>query len=278
MPTVRVNNIDLFYQEDNYSDPWLPAETVFIQHGFGRNGNFFRAWVPWLARQYRVIRMDLRGCGRSGDPGPDYQYSLDGFLADFTGFLDALGVDRVHYVAESLGGIIGAAAAARHPDRFRSLTLISTPVHVNENSRQTFALGYPTWQEALRTLGMKGWWMRAREATGELTNDAAQDDYWSSEFARTPVHVAVAISQAVPGVNIAEFLPEIRVPTLMLTPGASAHTSAEEQAEIGRLIPGAVQRVYPGANHSMYHLLPDMLAVDTVSFIRAAAWLSQANQ
>ena len=269
MPTVRVNEIDLFYQEDDFADPWIPHETVFIQHGFGRNGNFFRAWVPWFGRQYRVIRMDLRGCGRSGDPGPDYRYSLDGFLADFTGFLEALQVDRVHYVGESLGGIIGAAAAARHPERFQSLTLISTPVRVNENSRATFAVGYPSWQEALRSVGMKGWWMRAREATGELTGNPAIDDYWSIEFARTPVHVAVAISEAVPGVSLADLLPQITVPTLILTPGGSAHTSRDEQAEIARLIPSAQQRVYEGANHSMYHLLPDLLAQDTLSFIRS---------
>lgn len=269
MPTVQVNGIDLFYQDDSYADPWQPHETIFVQHGFSRNGNFFRAWVPWLAREYRVIRMDLRGCGQSGDPGPDYQYSLDGFLADFFGFLDALGIDRVHYVAESLGGIIGAAAAARHPERFRSLTLISTPVRVNENSRGIFAVGYPTWQDALRELGMKGWWMKAREVTGELTGNPAADDYFATEFARTPVHVAIAISQAVPGVNIAEFLPQIQVPTLMLTPGDSPHTSAEEQAEISRLIPGAQQRIYPGATHSMYHLIPDQLAADTLGFIKS---------
>ena len=269
MPIVRVNDLDLFYQDDDFADPWIPHETVFIQHGFGRNGNFFRAWVPWFARQYRVTRMDLRGCGQSGDPGPDHRYSLDGFLADFTGFLEALQIDRVHYVGESLGGIIGAAAAARHPERFQSLTLISTPVRVNENSRATFAVGYPSWQEALRSLGMKGWWMRAREATGELTGNPATDDYWASEFARTPVHVAVAISEAVPGVSLADLLPQITVPTLILTPGGSAHTSRDEQAEIARLIPSAQQRVYEGANHSMYHLLPDLLSQDTLSFIRS---------
>lgn len=268
MPTVPVGDTELFYQEDDFADPWVPHETVFLQHGFGRNSNFFRAWVPWLARQYRVIRMDLRGCGRSKDPGPDYQYTLEGFLNDFFGFLDALGIDRVHYLAESLGGIIGAAAAAERPERFKSLTLISTPVRVNENSRGIFAVGYPSWQAALQTLGMKGWWMKAREATGELTGDPAQDEYWSNEFARTPAHVAIAISRAVPGVTLADLLPRISVPTLMLSPSNSAHTSNEEQAEIARIVPGARQKVYPGANHSMYHLLPDRLAADTLAFLR----------
>lgn len=271
MPRVKVGDADLFYQDDSFADPWQPHDTVVIQHGFSRNGNFFRAWVPWLSREYRVLRMDLRGCGQSGDPGPDYQYTLDGFLQDFFGFLDAREIEKVHYVGESLGGIIGAAAAAERPERFHSLTLISTPVRVNENSRSIFAVGYPTWQDALRELGMKRWWMKAREATGELTGDPAKDDYFASEFARTPVHVAVAISRAVPGVTIRDYLPRISVPVLMLSPESSAHSSADEQAEIARLIPGVRQITYPGANHSMYHLIPDVLAWDTLQFIRSVA-------
>src|SRR4030067_2517101 len=122
MPTVRVADVDLFYQADDFAAPGVQHDTVFIQHGYGRNSNFFRGWVPWLAREYRVVRMDLRGCGRSADPGPDYRYSLDGFLGDFIGFLNALEIDQVHYIGESLGGISGGAAAALYPQRFKSLT------------------------------------------------------------------------------------------------------------------------------------------------------------
>ena len=106
MPAVKAGDIDLFYQDDDFADPWVKHDTVFIQHGFGRNSNFFRGWVPWLARHYRVIRMDLRGHAGSGDPGPDYRFSADGFLRDFIGFLDVLKIDKVHYIGESLGGLI----------------------------------------------------------------------------------------------------------------------------------------------------------------------------
>ncbi len=82
MPTVRVGDIDLYYQDHDFADPWTEHETVFMGHGFGRNSNFFRGWVPWLAREYRVIRMDTRGCGRSGDPGPDYRFTVDDLLHD----------------------------------------------------------------------------------------------------------------------------------------------------------------------------------------------------
>src|SRR6266851_1156254 len=69
----------------------------------------------------------MRGHGQSADPGPNYVWSVDDLLNDMKGFLDALGLDRVHYVGESLGGILGVAFAARCPERFKTMTLISPP-------------------------------------------------------------------------------------------------------------------------------------------------------
>jgi 3-oxoadipate enol-lactonase len=270
MPTVHVGDIDLFYQDDDFADPWAAHDTVFLQHGLGRNSNFWRAWVPWLARDYRVLRMDLRGFDRSGDPGPDYRYSAQGLLDDFVGFLDACEIERVHYIGESAGGIIGAAAAARYPERFRSLTLVSTPVRVKpEATGKVLALDFPSWQDAMLSLGMKEWWLRTRAALGELTGDPARDEYYADECARTPVHIVVAFSLFAPTVSLATILPEIAAPTLMLTPGSSAHTSREEQDSIARSIPNVRQRVYEGAKHGMFYLMPDLLAQDTLAFLRS---------
>ena len=88
-------------------DPWTTTERVGIQPGFGRNLNFWAHWIPRLAGQYRVLRRDMRGHGQSADPGPDYVWSVDDLLNDMKGFLDALEIDAVHYIGESVGGILG---------------------------------------------------------------------------------------------------------------------------------------------------------------------------
>ena len=91
-----------------------------IQHGLGRNSRFWYHWVPLLARHYRVIRRDLRGHGQSADPGPNHTWSVEELLTDMKGFLDALNLDRVHYVGESIGGLLGIACAVRWPERFNT--------------------------------------------------------------------------------------------------------------------------------------------------------------
>jgi pimeloyl-ACP methyl ester carboxylesterase len=53
----------------------------------------------------------MRGHGQSADPGPAYVWSVEDLLNDMKGFLDALGLQQVHYVGESVGGILGIAFA-----------------------------------------------------------------------------------------------------------------------------------------------------------------------
>lgn len=270
MPTAKVGDVALWYEDDDYADPWVNHETVFIQHGFGRNSNFFRAWVPWLARRFRVIRMDLRGHGASSDPGPGYRFTKQDFHQDLLGLLDTLRIDKVHYIGESIGGLIGATAAAQYPERFRSVTLISTPLRIPEDSqRLARSLGYDSTGDAILKLGMRQWWMTQRTATLELTGNAAMDDYFAAEFARTPAHIGHALTLMDDNVfDLEDCLPRITAPLLLLVAGNASKTPREAQADMLRRLPDGRMKVYEGAKHSMYHLTPDPLAQDTLAFIR----------
>lgn len=269
MPTRRIGNADIYYQDEDFADPWKPHDTVFIQHGFCRNSNMFHAWVPHLSRDYRVVRMDLRGLGQSADPGPDYRFSVDDLLGDILGLWDSLGIDKVHYAGESLGGLLGIALAANHPERIKSLTLISTIVQVEKESASVLnTVGFDSRTEAMRALGMKQWWLRYREGTGDLTGDTAMDHWFADEVARTPVHVACALWEFAPTVSVGHLLPKVQAPTLVLSPGLSRRTRPQEQERIVREIPNARQVRYDDGRHLDCYLRPDRLAKETLAFIR----------
>ncbi|GAA4616763.1 acetoin dehydrogenase dihydrolipoyllysine-residue acetyltransferase subunit [Saccharopolyspora hordei] len=98
-------------------------EVVVLVHGFGGDKDSWLFVQEPLAAGRTVHALDLPGHGAStkdvGDGGLEV-------LADaVTGFLDALGVERAHLVGHSLGGAVVSAAAARQPDRVRSLTLVA---------------------------------------------------------------------------------------------------------------------------------------------------------
>lgn len=83
-----------------------------------------------------VIRYDNRDTGLSthyepGKPG----YELGELAEDAAQVLDAYGLSSAHIVGMSMGGMLAQLLALKHPDRVRSLTIISTsPVGVDTSS------------------------------------------------------------------------------------------------------------------------------------------------
>ena len=97
---------------------------VLLVHGF--TGTIERAWVntgvlPDLARDHRVIALDLRGHGRSDKPHDPKAYDEIGL--DVIRLMDHVGVERAHVVGYSLGGIVVIKLLTTHPQRFLSAVL-----------------------------------------------------------------------------------------------------------------------------------------------------------
>lgn len=77
-----------------------------------------------LSEDYRVVRFDTRGHGKS--PVPTGPYSVAELVEDVIALADSLGIDRFAYAGLSLGGLVGQALAADHPDRVSALVLACT--------------------------------------------------------------------------------------------------------------------------------------------------------
>jgi 3-oxoadipate enol-lactonase len=65
--TAQIGENTIHYDLADYTDPWRGdvPQTLLLYPGYCRNIEFWRAWVPLLARDYRVLRMDARGYGHS---------------------------------------------------------------------------------------------------------------------------------------------------------------------------------------------------------------------
>jgi 3-oxoadipate enol-lactonase len=194
MPTLkRAGQPALHYALDDYTDPWRKAPFLILQHGYGRSGEFWYSWVPYLSRFYRVVRPDLRGLGRSEAPA-DLESGLTpaAYVQDLVALIDALGAGPVHYCGESLGGILGMVLAAEHPQKLRTLSLVAAPVRINTDTQKTFAFGHPTWQDALRAMGSRGW----ADAANSATRFAAGTDpgllsWYAEEMGKSRVEVLI---------------------------------------------------------------------------------------
>ena len=67
----------LAYYIDDFTDPWQAAPTLLLLHAAMGSAKRYYAWVPPLARHYRVVRMDLRGHGGSEIPPAERPLTLD---------------------------------------------------------------------------------------------------------------------------------------------------------------------------------------------------------
>ena len=64
------DGLRLAYYVDDFTDPWRKPDTLLLLHAAMGNSQRWFQWVPKLARDYRVVRLDLRGPGRQGKSSP----------------------------------------------------------------------------------------------------------------------------------------------------------------------------------------------------------------
>jgi pimeloyl-ACP methyl ester carboxylesterase len=121
---VQANGVGLCVE--TFGDRGDPA--ILLIHGAGSS---MVSWENGLCERLAaggrlVVRYDVRGAGRSVEPGAAASaFTLPDLVADAAGLLDALGLRRAHVLGMSLGGAIAQLLALDHPDRVASLILVS---------------------------------------------------------------------------------------------------------------------------------------------------------
>lgn len=120
---------DLFYREDWFGEPWRKPETAILIHGNDESSIVWYAWVPRLAEEFRVLRPDLPGFGRSTVP-PGFEWSLRSLAAFVVRILDKAGVEKAHIIGAKTGGAIAMQLAADFADRTQTLSVASGPASV----------------------------------------------------------------------------------------------------------------------------------------------------
>lgn len=123
---VRIQEGDLDLQL-HYNDVGQGAETVVMLHGSGPGAsgwaNFNRNIEPLTSAGYRVILMDCPGWSKS-DPIVCRGSRSDLNARALKGLLDALDLDRVHILGNSMGGHTAVAFALASPQRVGKLVLM----------------------------------------------------------------------------------------------------------------------------------------------------------
>jgi 3-oxoadipate enol-lactonase/4-carboxymuconolactone decarboxylase len=102
----------------------VDAELLVLGPSLGTTIDVWRLTLPDISQHYRVLRFDLPGHGLT--PAARSPFTMADLASAVVALVDSAGGGLFHYAGVSLGGAIGLHLALEHPERLRSLTVLST--------------------------------------------------------------------------------------------------------------------------------------------------------
>ncbi len=225
---------------------------VLLHPGIGDS----RIWDPIrpaLTGDYRVIRYDARGFGRS--PAPTTEYTL---LDDLVAVLDHFGLDRVPIVGCSQGGAAALGLAVTDPARVTALVLLCPGIPGfawpdDPESDAAYEAAVATSPEAVARFTADIW------AAGGPTPEVDE------QLLSSAVHAAARDTYEQRIVPVFDRLGEISVPSSLLVGDADWPPLIEANLQAAARIPGCELIEVPGLDHLPPLRVPDLV----LSTIRA---------
>jgi pimeloyl-ACP methyl ester carboxylesterase len=253
MPRILCNGLSHYFELAG-EGPSL----VLIHGAFGDA----RVWEPqwrYFSRNYRVLRYDLRGHGRTGRSDL-HRYTIQTYADDLVSLLDALSIESAVVCGLSWGGGIAQALAVGNPGRLKGLVLVGSTVSMSVTLGEKL-LRYVLFPRrammlTIRILSVErfvrfSFWL-AGLALGRhwLSSDQRTLEYIRQSMLQIDRSEYLKIWDAIYGFNLHP-LETISCPTLVLTGERDTKMVLRHAGEILRRVPGAEARSLPAAYHAL---------------------------
>jgi 3-oxoadipate enol-lactonase len=197
----------LFYEIDDWTDPWRRPETIVMIHGFCESTRAYDAWVPHLGRHYRVIRFDQLGFGQSSAVADDFTFTTELLVGNVARIIDEVAGGPVHLIGAKSGGLIALEAAAMRPDLVKTITLASTALDAPQPGQ---------WIEHMDTQGMKSWARLTMPPRLGSTLPPEGFEWWVDLMGATALSTAHVYLRWVSKLDVAKDLDRVKCPVLVL--------------------------------------------------------------
>lgn len=249
MPKASVGGLGMYYELTGEGPP-----VVFVSGLTGDHSGWKLFQVPaFNAAGYQCLVFDNRDVGQTGD-SPLASYAIGRFCEDTVGLLERLGLDSVHLVGYSMGGMIAQEIALAHPRRLRSLTLMCTTAKPDAclaeilETLGTAKRGLSA-EDFLRILGLRIFTYRF------YANPQAVKTWLDRALANPyPQSIAGFMRQAgaVLGHDATQRLAAISVPTHVIAGEEDIFIPPRHSRALAERIPGAEVTVVPAGAHALH--------------------------
>jgi 3-oxoadipate enol-lactonase len=259
---IKANGIQINYEFSGKKN----APVVMLSHSLGSSLVMWDPQMDALKPHFQVLRYDIRGHGRSEAPVEPYTLELLG--DDAIGLMDALGIDRVHWIGLSMGGMIGQSIALNHRNRLKSLALCDTAAVIAAEAQLI-------WQERIDTARKKGMESQV-QATMErwftppfLSLDSLRLALIRNQFLATPVQGYIGCSEAIRKLNYLDRLVEIRIPTLIMVGEDDPATPVAASEAMHKRIPKSKLVVIPSVRHFSNVEQSEVFSANLLTFLKS---------
>ncbi len=217
---------------------------LVLSHALGTSMAIWEPQLPRLSHDFRVVRYDHRGHGRS--PVPPGPYQIRDLGRDLLTLLDRLELGRVSFCGISLGGMVGLWLAAHEPARLDRLVICGAA------ARMPHPEDYAARAGKVRRDGMASvadavlarWFTPTFMGSHQNTVDSIR-----TLLVSTPAEGYAATCEALAAMDQREDLQRILAPTLVIAADQDQSTPPEQSREMAERIPGARLAMIPAASH-----------------------------
>lgn len=264
MPIVKVNGINMYYEENGKGIP------LILIMGLRRNLEWWYCQIPELSQHFRVIAFDNRGAGRSDKP--DTEYSIRLFADDTAGLMDRLGIQRAHVLGVSMGGYIAQELALAYPDKVKSLILACTgaggnrAVLMSEERTKKF-----TANDGLTPAGILAKDMDIYFSEGFIAQhpDKVKEFIEISLRYYQPADAFLRQFSACRKHDTADRVSSLRQPVLLMTGDDDYLVPHQNTLILKELLPGAELHIFPRRRHAFFIEEAAKFNQAVINFIRA---------
>ena len=242
MPTIKANGIDLNYVVSGPEGaPWIT-----FSNSLATNVAMWDEQAKLLEKDWRVLRYDQRGHGKTQATKPPYSFDL--LVADVIALWDALGVKRSVFCGLSMGGTTGIGLCLAHPDRLAAFVgadcRCDSPPGFREAWDERIAHATKNGMEGMADLTVNRWFTeRFRKASPAVI------DKVKGMIRTTPLDGFIGCSNALQNIGYREKLGNIRVPVMFLCGAEDGAANPDYVRPMHQAVPGSKFEIVEDAGH-----------------------------
>jgi 3-oxoadipate enol-lactonase len=260
---IKADGISFNYQIEGTRG----APFVVLSNSLATDLSMWDQQAAALAQSFQVLRYDQRGHGKTEAPAGRYTFDL--LISDALSLLDALSINRAHFVGLSMGGVTGMGLAQRHADRLDRVVICDAPC---ASTPATAA----QWEERIVIAQKDGMEPLVEPTVGRWFPPevvAANPPYLDRvrEMIRTtPVNGFVGCAAALANHDFRSAAGTVTRPVLFVV-GAKDGTTPAITRQMHEAVSGSQFVELPGAGHISNLDQPEMFTRSVRDFLMAAA-------